>query len=306
MDRIRLGRTGLQASVMGLGAGGDSRIGLSAKDEAASVRLVQAALERGVNFIDTAEGYGTEALIGKAIAPFARGELILSTKKSCGPSTSEADVARSLEQSLERLGTDYIDVYHLHGVAPEDYVALRDRLVPALQKQQQAGKLRFIGITEKFLADHKHRMLEQALGDDLWDVVMVGFNLLNQSAREFVFARTLAQDVGTLVMFAVRRALSRPERLAELLAELHARGRISSDAAQGLGFLLYPGGARTLPEAAYRFCRYEPGAHVVLSGTGNMAHLIENVESLLAPPLPEADRARLLELFRGVDDVSGH
>src|SRR5688572_26779271 len=222
MDRIRLGRTGLQASVMGLGAGGDSRIGLKSQDEATSVALVRAALERGVNFIDTAEAYQTEGLIGKAIAPFARSKLILSTKKSCGVDTSEADLARSLEQSLARLGTDYIDVYHLHGVAPEDYVALRDRLVPALQKQQKAGKVRFIGITEKFLADHDHRMLAQALEDDLWDVVMVGFNLLNQSARELVFARTLAQDVGTLIMFAVRRALSRPERLAELLAELHA------------------------------------------------------------------------------------
>jgi aryl-alcohol dehydrogenase-like predicted oxidoreductase len=60
MDRVILGRTGLAASVLGLGAGGDSRLGLAANDEAGSIRLVRAALDRGVNFIDTAEAYGTE------------------------------------------------------------------------------------------------------------------------------------------------------------------------------------------------------------------------------------------------------
>jgi L-galactose dehydrogenase len=64
------------------------------------------------------------------------------------------------------------------------------------------------------------------LADDLWDVVMVGFNLLNQSARHKVFARTLERNVGTLIMFAVRRALSRPERPRELLDERAARGKL--------------------------------------------------------------------------------
>jgi aryl-alcohol dehydrogenase-like predicted oxidoreductase len=150
-------------------------------------------------------------------------------------------------------------------------------------------------------------MLQRALMDDVWDVVMVGFNLLNQSARQTIFPHTLARKVGTLVMFAVRRALSRPERLAELLAELSARGKISEAARRaGLEFLREDGGAQSLPDAAYRFCRYEPGVQVVLSGTSSLDHLEQNVASLLRADLRQADRARLIEAFRDVDDVSGH
>jgi L-galactose dehydrogenase len=306
MDRVILGRTGLSASVMGLGAGGDSRLGLAKEDEAASIRLVHAALDHGINFIDTAEAYGTEHIVGKAIRGLRRSELILSTKKSTGGSLEPADVVESLEASLRRLGTDYVDIYHLHGVAPEDYASLREKLVPALLRLREQGKIRFLGITEKFLQDPGHRMLQQALQDDLWDVVMLGFNLLNQSARERVLSLTLARGIGTLIMFAVRRASSRPERLAEVLAELCERGKISRQASlAGLDFLIHEGGATSLPDAAYRFCRHEPGAHVVLSGTSSLAHLAANVQSLQRADLPASDRARLLELFCGVDDISG-
>jgi aryl-alcohol dehydrogenase-like predicted oxidoreductase len=149
-------------------------------------------------------------------------------------------------------------------------------------------------------------MLAQALEDDFWDVVMVGFNILNQSARRSVFPRTRAKNVGTLVMFAVRRAFSRPERLRELLSELGRRGSLPEEAERhGLDFVLGEG-ARSLPDAAYRFCLDEPGAHVVLSGTGSEQHLLENIASLSGQPLKPELRARLVRLFEGVGDVSGH
>ncbi|MET0410026.1 MAG: aldo/keto reductase [Polyangiaceae bacterium] len=309
MERVILGRTGLSVSVMGLGGGGDSRLGVKT-DGAASIRLIRTALDHGVNFIDTAEAYGTEEVVGKGIHGVDRSQVVLSTKKTTtnGSRPIEAsDVIAGLEASLTRLGTDYVDVYHLHGVTAEEYPALRDRVLPTLTKLREQGKIRFLGITEKFVADPGHRMLSLALEDEPWDVVMVGFNVLNQSARERVFPRTLARGVGTLIMFAVRRALSRPERLAELLGDLEQRGKISAEAARvGLEFLVHAGGGLSVPDAAYRYCRYEPGAHVVLVGTSNPAHLLQNIESLARPALPSADRARLTELFGAVDDVSGH
>ena len=60
---------------------------------------------------------------------------------------------------------------------------------------------------------------------------------------------------------------------------------------------MHEGGASSVIEAAYRFARHEPGADVVLFGTGNPAHLKANIDSILKPPLPEADQARLAELF---------
>ena len=70
-----------------------------------------------------------------------------------------------------------------------------------------------------------------------------------------------------------------------------------------LGFLVHPGGASSVIDAAYRYVRHEPGVDVVLFGTGDQTHLRSNIESILKPPLPEADRAKLAELFshlRGV------
>jgi aryl-alcohol dehydrogenase-like predicted oxidoreductase len=61
-----------------------------------------------------------------------------------------------------------------------------------------------------------------------------------------------------------------------------------------------------LPEAAYCFCRYEPGKDVILSGTGNRAHLEANLASFECPPLPEDDRQRPVEIFRGIDSVAGN
>jgi len=131
--------------------------------------------------------------------------------------------------------------------------------------------------------------------------------LLNQSARERVFARARARRIGTLIMFAVRRALSRPERLREVLAELAQRGEITPrQAEEGLSFLVGGEAALSLPDAAYRYCRHEPGADVVLTGTGSEAHLLENLASIQRADLPREARARLAELFGKLDHLSGH
>ena len=64
-----------------------------------------------------------------------------------------------------------------------------------------------------------------------------------------------------------------------------------------LGFLVHQGGASSIIDAAYRFVRHEPGVDVVLFGTGDVGHLRTNIDSLLKPPLPQADRERLAGLF---------
>lgn len=310
MDHTLLGRTGLEVSVMGVGCGGPSRMGQrSGKTEEESVAIIRQALDAGINFIDTAEAYETEDIVGKAIQGIDRGSVVLSTKIKTWDNLTPNDVQRSLEESLNRLGTDYIDIYHLHGVLLQDYDDLVSEIVPILQKMREQGKIRFIGITERFTLDPQHAMLQRALKDDLWDVMMVGFNILNQSARDLVFPKTVESNIGILIMFAVRLALSRPERLNELIRELIEKGQVNPSDVDGndpLGFLVHEGGAVSLTDAAYRFCRYEPGAHVILSGTGNIAHLKANVESLSRPPLPREDLTKLKKLFQNVDSVSGH
>ena len=309
MQYTALGRTGLQVSVAGLGCGGNSRLGQGGgKTTAESVAIVHAALDVGINFFDTAAAYGTEQIVGQALADGRRQATVISSKalvREGGRLRSAAEVVASLEQSLRRLQTDYLDVFHLHAVVPETYSHAHDELVPALLRERDKGKLRHLGITESPPHDPGQQMLRQALQDDCWEVMMVGFHMLNQRARERVFPHTLRQGIGTLLMFVVRNIFSQPDRLASTLAELVAAGRITPALADPspLDFLLRSGGARSLPDAAYRYARHEPGAEVILFGTGSTAHLAANVESILSPPLPTADQRRLAELFGRLEGV---
>jgi L-galactose dehydrogenase len=314
MEYTTLGRTGLRVSVAGLGCGGPSRLGMRNDPASAdhAVAMVKQALDLGVNFLDTAQSYGTEPIVGKAIAGLPRERLVISTKKTLPPAdhaNAQAEVVKGLEQSLKLLGTDYIDVYHLHGVEPKDYEAAKHQLMPAMLRLKEQGKIRLIGVTEGFVTDWSHTMLQESLAESMWDVVMVGFSLLNPSARKTVFPLAVSNGVGVLNMFAVRRALSQPERLQALCRELVEKGAIGKDAIDlndPLGFLTKETDAATLPEAAYRFCRHQQGVDVVLTGTGNPEHLKENVAAILKPPLPKPALQKLESLFGNLDYLTGN
>jgi aryl-alcohol dehydrogenase-like predicted oxidoreductase len=311
MQTTILGRTGLKVSRLGVGGGGPSRLGQSSGipvDD--STNIVRLALNSGVNFIDTAEAYHTEAIVGQAIRGIPRHQLVLSTKKTTWGQhpITPADVRLSLEASLKCLETDYVDIYSLHGVDVEQYEYLVSEIIPVFQQLQTEGKIRFIGITEAFHSDPGHAMLQRALQDDIWDVIMVGINILNQSARSRVLVETIRKNIGIQVMFTVRLALSKPERLKEVVRELIAKGQLDAseiDLDDPLGFVINEGGAASIPDAAYRFCRDEPGTHVILSGTGSLEHMRSNLESIERPPLPEAVTSRLRSIFRHVDSISG-
>jgi L-galactose dehydrogenase len=306
MQTTTLGRTGLTVSRMGVGAGGPSQIGRkTGLSENESADLLRHAFDQGVNFVDTAEGYGTEPIVGQALQGRDRSSIIVSTKKSTRRQEVNAQTLQaSLDQSLQNLGTDYIDLYNLHGVVPQDYPRLVTDIYPILQKAQDQGKIRFVGLSEMFNEDLGHTMLQMALTDDLWDVLMVGFNLLNQTAREKVFAQAIEQNVGIQIMFAVRKALSHPDNLRAFVADLVQKGQIEpTDIDDFPAFLLAQ--TASLPDAAYRFCRDEPGVHIVLSGTGNAEHLDANLASFAQRPLAQDTRDRLKYIFRHVDSTTG-
>ncbi len=187
MEYTILGRTGLRVSVAGLGAGGFSRLGLATgSTEAQAVGLVQAALDLGVNLIDTAAPYGTETVVGKAIAGRPRDQVVIATKATVlrgGEGIPPAQVIESLDNSLRLLGIDCIDVFQLHAVPPSGYAYVRDVIVPALLAERQKGKFRFLGITETSPNDLEHRMIAGAVPEELWDVVMVAFHMMCQNAR---------------------------------------------------------------------------------------------------------------------------
>lgn len=310
MQYTSLGRTGLTVSVAGLGCGGNSRLGLGAgRSEDEAVALVRRAFELGVTFFDTAEVYGTEHILGRAFAGADRQRVVISTKSRFTKGTERmtaAEVVANLDASLSRLGCDHVDGFLVHGVGPAHYAYVREALAPALLREKEKGKIRYLGLSETSPNDPGQEMLKVALDDPIWEVVMFACHMLNQGARRDVFPRTMETGVGTLLMFVVRNIFSRPGLLAQTMRRLADAGQVPKELAERenpLDFLIHPGAATSLVDAAYRFVRHQPGADVVLFGTSRAEHLEANIHSILAPPLPAADLERLYALFghlRGV------
>ena len=317
MHNVTLGRTGLTVSVVALGAGGHSRLGLrNGGSEQQAIDLVRAAVDLGITIIDTAPVYGTEAVVGAALAGSRDGVVLSSKLRPTLPGSSyegadfiePAMVRTSVEASLAALRTDRIDILHLHGVRPHQYAYCLDRLVPELLRLKEAGKIGFLGLTESFGVDTQRRVMQRAAENDVWDVLMLGHNFINPSAERLVLPQARRNGKGVMGMYAVRGALASAEGLRKLVQRLIAQGELTPhalDPAEPLGFLLAPGVAGSYTEAAYRFCRHTTGIDVVMTGTGSLAHLEQNIDAIHGEPLPPDVRGRLSEVFRHVYTATG-
>jgi len=301
MEYVRLGWSGLVSSVIGLGGGSSGRFGLTkGGTEADAIRLIRSAVDQGITFFDGAGlTGGVDELLAEGLAG-CREDVLLSTKVHLGPEPipfahlrlanvasswlarrggwvcSDSTLRKRVERTLRALRTDRIDVLHLHAVSPRQY-PLASRLVPELAKMKEEGKLRAFGVTEGFLRDPAHAMLRAAVGEACVDTIMVGFNVRNPSAAEFVIPKANAAGMGVIGMFALRRLAGQADEMT----------RIAQEA--GIG---------SLSDLAYRYCRQQAGMHVVLTGTGNPAHLRQNIAAVLAPPLPAnvLERLRVLQV----------
>ena len=156
MYKRKLGGQGLEVSAMGLGCMGMS-YAYGQPDDEVSVRVLRRALDLGISFWDTAEMYGpftNEELLGRLLKEVPRGRVTVATKFAWrfGPhgeqlalDSSPAQVRRSVEGSLKRLGTDYIDLYYQHRLDPAVPI---EETVGALAELVQQGKVRYIGLSE--------------------------------------------------------------------------------------------------------------------------------------------------------------
>jgi aryl-alcohol dehydrogenase-like predicted oxidoreductase len=154
MKRIRLGRSGLQVSRIAFGTwqlGGD----WGATDEDAAVAAIRHAADQGINFFDTAQGYGfgaSERLLAKALAGRPRDEVVIATKGGLRPApgggierdASPAWIRRGVEESLKALDTDYIDLYQVHW---PDLKTPFEQTAHALAELRAEGKIRHIGVS---------------------------------------------------------------------------------------------------------------------------------------------------------------
>ena len=177
-----------------------------------------------------------------------------------------------------------------------------------MKKAQKQGKIGYLGITEQFAGDTSHEMLKKAVVDGFFDVIMVGYNIINPSAAKTVLPTAIEKNIGVQCMFAVRKALSNPEQLKIDIQRILEKKQADPSLMKSHGtleFLLNEGAAGSIMEASYRFCSNTPGIHVTLTGTGNASHLADNLKAIQMPALPDDILKQLDMLFGNVDCVSG-
>ncbi len=190
MERVVLGKTGLEINRLGFGGIPIQRVG-----ERQAVEVVLHAIESGIDFIDTSRAYTTsERRIGKALGQTDK-RVILASKSQ---SRTSDKVRKDLETSLRELNRDYIDLYQAHFVADEQVytqVISSGGALEGLRKAREEGLIGHIGITS-----HSLDLMDRVLDDGLFETIMVCFSLLEPKAQEKIIPKALERNVGIIAM----------------------------------------------------------------------------------------------------------
>jgi predicted aldo/keto reductase-like oxidoreductase len=177
-----------------------------------------------------------------------------------------------------------------------------------MSRLREQGKLRFIGLSERYREDPRHEAAVLALKTDpgLWDVVMLKYGILNQYAAKEALPLAVEHGVGILNMAPVRYKLPRPKLLEELIADWKRRGLVPADSLPSidpLGWLVH-GDVDSVITAGYKFAADHPAISTVITGTAIIEHLEDNAAALEEPSLEEGDKRRLIELFAEIAEYA--
>ena len=293
MERRRLGRTGLDVSVLGFGG---SEIGFERTDVGTVGRILAAALDAGLNVIDTAECYGeSEALIGAAVGGRRR-DYHLFTKCGHYEGTGRDDwrpvsLEQSLVRSLARLRTDHVDLVQLHS-CPEDELRRGD-VIAVLERARERGQARFLGYSGDNAA------ARYAVSTGRFDVLQTSINVADHEALTLTLPAARAADLGVIAKRPIANAAWRTGA-----RPANAYHHVYWDRLQRLryGFL-----ERPVPEAigiALRFTASIPGVHTLIVGTTQPGRWDENAALLSAGPLPAPELDAIHARWRAVAGAS--
>jgi aryl-alcohol dehydrogenase-like predicted oxidoreductase len=314
MDLRPLGRTGLRVSPLCLGAMMFGAWGETDHDE--SIRIIHRALDAGINFIDTADVYSrgeSEEIVGKALAGGRRDDVILATKVhgSMGDDPNERGnsrrwIVREVDNSLRRLGTDWIDLYQIHRPEPDTDI---DETLGALSDLVHAGKLRYIG-SSTFPASQivEAQWVAERRGRERFVCEQPPYSLLVRAIEADVLPTCRRYGMGVIVWSPLaagwlsgryrkdadvptsRRAQMLPRRYDMSLPENQRK----LDAADALATLAEDAGM-TLIELALAFVIRHPAVTAAIIGPRTMEHL-ESQLSAADVELPDEVLDRIDEI----------
>lgn len=297
MEYSVLGKTGFKVSRLGLGGaplGGD----FGEMSDGQAISVVHAALDLGINFIDTAPLYGrgeSERRIGKALKG-RRDKVVLATKAVMrgDPYTYEQTI-RSVEESLTRLQTDYVDLIQLHELESTTYEQAVEETIPAFLKLKEQGKVRAIGVN----AGRLELLLPFLALEEVDTIQTFGRHMLiDYTARDELLPKARERGVGVIngSVLGMGMLAESPapflEKNPKLLAEAKRRMEM-------LDFLRKPG-PRGLIEPAMRFSLGNPDIAVTLTGADSVSSLTMNAGYCDGRGLDPEDERRLLSLFPGM------
>ena len=292
MQKRRFGKTGLDVSLLGFGA---AEIGYQGVDQTTATRLLNTALDSGLNVIDTAECYvNSEELIGNAVA-HRRSDFYLFTKTGhangyANPDWSYEGTLATVERSLKRLKTDHVDLVLLHSCSAEEL--RRGDATRGLQEAKRRGYTRFIGYSGDSAA------AKLAVESDVFDVLETSVSIADQEAIDLVLPLAQQRDLGVIVKRPIANVAWRSgdqpppdnyhyeywRRLRELNYDI-LRKEMSEAVSIALRFALTVPGVHTLIVGTTKSDRYRQNAAVIESGPlpKTQYHAIRNQWKNVAP-----------------------
>ncbi len=304
-----LGKTGLPVSVIGLGTMVHAGHFGPMKDSE-SLSAIATALELGVNFIDTSDAYGagySETLLGNALKG-KRDKVIIATKGGnvmVGPDRGKRIfdpqyIGRVMEESLQRLQTDYIDLYQLHNPSVE--VIEHGAVWEVLERAKQAGKIRHYGVSINSMEEGR-----AAVKDARAETIQVEYNLLAQEPAETFFPAAQKANIGIIARVPLKRGIltgklqqsdeqrfqGEDVRARSFKGEAFAKELVK---AEQLKFLVR-GPVKSLGQAAIAFCIAHPAVSVVIPGARNAEQMRENAAAAEIE-IPAADLEKVGLLWR--------
>lgn len=301
MNYRALGRTGLNVSIIGLGAleigrawgiRSDEDPGLP-PDEATASRFLNHVLDSGVNFIDTAAAYwASEERIGNAIS-HRRSEYVLASKwgEWCDETGSVYDYSPAafwdfLESSLKKLKTDCIDLFQIHS-APMDVIR-EGAAVEEMKKARQQGKIRFIGAS----VGEPEAVAAIQTGD--YDAIQISYSVLDRQMEERVLPMAREHNIGVIIKDALA-AGRLTAKIGRLPDEQHEELRRRVEMLKDMG----GSWAMTLPEFALRFIMASQAVSTIIVGTRSELHFDQNLNTADGRGLSEEQMMQLRRYLEG-------
>jgi L-galactose dehydrogenase len=295
-------KLGVKISAMGFG--GSSLGGVFRDiDEAEAIRSVHVALDHGINLIDTAPYYGAtraEMVLGRALDGVPRDHYLLATKVArYGPDAADFDfsaarVLKSLDESLERLRVDYVDFIQVHDIEFGHIPQIIHETIPALRRAQEAGKVRFVGITGLHL-NLLLRVIQQVAVDQIQSYCHYCLNddALTDFIPEFQKRQLAIFNSAPLAM----RLLSNegPPDWHPAPAEVRRR------CAEAAEFCRQHG--TDIGKLALQFSMSEPSIHTNIVGSASPRRVFENIR-IASAPVNRSILSAVLAILRPIHNVS--